>query len=243
LYGAVHGVAAARAHIKFLSHSFLSVKKMLSIFYTRLPQKNEEGRYHALLAGLPLILQQKSLRYKQWEDRWRNLLGKLLLRDAISRFSLPQELLGALEYTYHGRPFFKDADGIDFNISHSGNYVICTMAKGIRTGVDIEEIKNCRFDDFTNTMNEEQWRTINESPEPLRQFFTYWAIKESVIKADSRGLSIPLTQIHINEHIAQCDGRQWHLQPLKIDGAYCAWIATDTCMQDFELEYREYAAL
>jgi 4'-phosphopantetheinyl transferase len=213
---------------------------MLSVVYTRLPQQNDEKGYAELLALLPPALQQKSLRYKQWEDRWRNLLGKLLLLNAMEMYSLPKNLLNVLDYTYHGRPFFKETEGVDFNISHSGNYVICIMAKGIRTGIDIEEIKNCRFDDFTNTMSEEQWGIINNSPEPLRQFFTYWAIKESVIKADSRGLSIPLTQIHITTNDALCDGRQWHLQPLKIDDAYCAWIATDRQVAGVQPEYKEY---
>jgi 4'-phosphopantetheinyl transferase len=213
---------------------------MLKIFYTRLPPDNMEGRFNELLELLPPLLREKNLRYKFWQDRWRNLMGKLLLLDALTSFQLPGGLLETLDYTYHGRPFFKDLPGVDFNISHSGDYVICVLATGITIGIDIEEIKPCDLSDFTNTMNEAQWHIIHNSPEPFRQFFTYWAIKESIIKADSRGMSLPLMDIHIEPGKAVCDNKQWFLYPLMIDENYCASLSADRELPPCETLYREY---
>jgi 4'-phosphopantetheinyl transferase len=214
---------------------------MLDIFYTKLPGNNDEGSYAQLLGRLPALLQQQSLRYHQWQDRWRSLLGKLLLMDAMEKHSIPADMLDTLDYTHHGRPFFKDIEGIDFNISHSGSYVMCVIAFNVRTGIDIEEIKPQHLGDFANTMNEQQWQIINSSADPFRQFFTYWAIKESVIKADSRGLSLPLTGIHITGTTAQCDDHSWYLYPLQVDDNYCACLAADRELPAFEMAYREYA--
>jgi 4'-phosphopantetheinyl transferase len=213
---------------------------MLKILYTKLPENEEASRFNELLGLLPPLLQEKNLRYKFWQDRWRNLMGKLLLLDALESFQLPGGLLDTLDYTYHGRPFFKDLPGIDFNISHSGNYVICALAKEITIGIDIEEIKPCSFDDFANTMNEQQWHIIKNSPEPYRQFFTYWAIKESIIKADSRGLSLPLPGIHIEGNMAICDNRKWYLHPLQVDADYCTSLSADRELPAFETTFREY---
>ncbi len=213
---------------------------MLKILYTKLPENEEAGRFNELLEQLPLSLREKSLRYKFWQDRWRNLMGKLLLLDALDDFGLPGDLLDTLDYTYHGRPFFRNLPGIDFNISHSGNYVICALAREMAIGIDIEEIKPCSFDDFTNTMNNHQWQIIKNSTEPYRQFFTYWAIKESVIKADSRGMSLPLTDIHIEGNMAICDNRKWHLHHLQLDDEYSASLSADRELASFETAYRKY---
>jgi 4'-phosphopantetheinyl transferase len=213
---------------------------MLKILYTKLPENEYASRFNELLELLPPLLREKNLRYKFWQDRWRNLMGKLLLLDALESFQLPGGLLDTLDYTYHGRPFFKNLPGVDFNISHSGNYVICALAKEITIGIDIEEIKPCSLSDFTNTMNEQQWRIIKKSTEPFRQFFTYWAIKESIIKADSRGMSLPLMDIHIEDDMAICDNRKWHLHRLQIDDNYCASLSANRELPAFETAFREY---
>jgi 4'-phosphopantetheinyl transferase len=219
---------------------FSTKKIMLKILYTKLPGNEQENRFNELLALLPPLLREKNLRYKFWQDRWRNLMGKLLLLDVLDSCQLPGGLLDTLDYTYHGRPFFKDLPGIDFNISHAGNYIICALAKEITIGIDIEEIKPCSFDDFANTMNEQQWMIINSSPEPYRQFYTYWAIKESIIKADSRGMSLPLMDIHIEGNMAMCDNRQWYLRPLQVDDNYCASLSASKELPPFETVYKEY---
>ena len=136
-------------------------------------------------------------------------------------------MIKALEnllYTEHGRPYLEA--GVDFNISHSGEYILCAVAGGTRVGIDIEEIKPVDFTDFTDLMSHNQWRQIRESDDPLKSFFTFWAIKESIIKADGRGLSIPLNDIIITENTAFYDTK-WHLKQLPIDDRYCASLAYD----------------
>jgi 4'-phosphopantetheinyl transferase len=79
----------------------------------------------ALLDRLPVAMQQKILGYRRWQDAYGSLLGKLLLERAMKKAGLPGDLKGLRESAY-GRPHW--ADGPDFNISHSGNRVVCVLS-------------------------------------------------------------------------------------------------------------------
>ena len=68
---------------------------------------------------------------------------------------------------------------MDFNISHSGNLVICAAATG-KIGIDVERIRLIDIDEFNQTLSEKQIRLIAESPDPLKMFYRIWAAKESV---------------------------------------------------------------
>ena len=116
---------------------------------------------------------------------------------------------------------------IDFNISHSGEYVICAIGKNVRIGIDVEEIKKTDLNNFKKVMTGEQWTAIHQSPEPFKTFFKYWTIKESVIKADSRGLSIPLLNIQIEGNIVNYDNQTWFLNEISVDSKYYVNLACD----------------
>ena len=148
----------------------------------------------------------------------------ILLLKGLRRFGYDYTILNNLEHTAHGRPHL--AGAIDFNISHSGDYILCGVAEGLRLGVDIEQVKDVPFSDFEDLMSSEQWDRIRSSADPTREFFRYWAIKESIIKADGRGLSIPLNDIIINENEAFYE-RKWFLTRLNLDEDYSAYLATD----------------
>src|ERR1044072_4992363 len=139
---------------------------------------------------MPEPLQEKNLKYLRWQDRHAHLFGKMLLGEALQKFGLDSTCLHTLQYNEYDRPYIPG--DIDFNISHAGEYVLCAIGRNVRLGIDIEKIHAVDFSDFENVMTDEQWKIIKNNDNPLKTFFSYWAIKESVIKADSRGLSIPL---------------------------------------------------
>ena len=199
---------------------------MISISCTNVPDFLTASLFDHYLSLLPAEMQNRNRRFRQWKDRLLHLAGKLLLLQALQDFGYDNQVLCLLRYNEYGRPYLPGAD-IDFNIAHSGDYVLCAVGQQARLGVDIEKISQVDFADFTNVMTPEQWARINNSPDPLHSFFNCWAIKESVIKADSRGLSIPLNDIFIGNETATCNGRTWYLKQLNIDEGYCAFLATD----------------
>lgn len=212
----------------------MAEKKQVYILYTKISKELPEDVYKRCLIFLPDSLRDKHFRYRRWQDRAADLYGKILLIRGLQKFGFDYSSLENLNYTDHGRPHLTGS--VDFNISHSGDYIVCAIGNEIKLGVDIEEIKPVDFSDFENLMTEEQWRLIKTASNPIKTFFKYWAIKESIIKADGRGLSIPLNDILITDEMAYYETR-WYLKELDIDANYCANLASNIEKQEINLEY------
>ncbi len=130
-----------------------------------------------------------------------------------------------LKYNPFNKPFLNEE--IDFSISHSGEYVVCALGIRQKVGVDIEEIKRIQLDDFKQFFTQEQFESILYASDPHMEFYKLWTIKESVVKADGRGLSFPLLNIRIRGDKALLPDKEWHLQKLDIADNYSAYLAYD----------------
>jgi 4'-phosphopantetheinyl transferase len=211
---------------------------LIHITYTRLRETFTEVQWQQWLATLPLAMQQQNRRYVQWADRLRHLFGKLLLRDALIQYGFGPDCLEHLYYNEFKRPYIHE--GIDFNLSHSGDYVVCAITRGAKVGIDVEQISPVDFDDFDRVMTEGQWGRIHAAPDPHRMFFTCWAIKESMIKAESSGMSLPLLQIHIRGNHVHYEGGMWHVRELPLDEGYCTWVCSDAPIGSVEVREKVY---
>lgn len=184
---------------------------------------------------LPLEMQMRNGRYKRWQDKMSHLLGRMLLLKGLGDYGYDAHSLSLIQYNSYQRPFL-DGD-TDFNISHSGHYVLCAIAEGIRIGVDIEEIRPVRLSDFSHVMNNRQWNNILSAQDPLHAFYRSWTIKESVIKADGKGLSIPVTDIEFTNNRAWIGSQNWQLKECFFDTGYAAFLATDFYATEIKVEY------
>jgi 4'-phosphopantetheinyl transferase len=196
---------------------------VIDVFYTTFDKEMPEYLWDKYLALLPNDMADKNSKYRRWQDRHAHLFGKLLLIEGFKKYNIPSEILSYLRYNEYDRPYI--TDNIDFNISHSGKFIVCCMGKNVKLGIDIEECKDIDFGDFTNVMTDDQWNIIKNSPNPVKAFFKFWTIKESVIKADSRGLSIPLSDIHIHDDTVCYDTGKWYLNEINLSDSYCACLA------------------
>jgi 4'-phosphopantetheinyl transferase len=196
---------------------------MIDIFYTKFEKEIPKYIWNRYLELLPEDIILKNSKYIRWQDRHAHLLGKLLLIEGLKKYNIHYEMLGHLKYNEYNRPYL--TNNIDFNISHSGEFVICSIGKDIRLGIDIEKCRVIKISDFANIMTDEQWENIINSQNPLKAFFKFWTIKESVIKADSRGLFVPLLDIHVNNNIACYDKRNWYLNEFNFSDDYCGCLA------------------
>jgi len=211
-------------------------QKIIHILYTKISAQLPEDIYKNYLIFLPESLRDQHFRYKRWQDRTANLLSKILLIKGLQKFGLDYNSLELLNYNQYGRPHL--SGNIDFNISHSGDFIVCALGENIRLGIDIEEIKPVDFTDFEYMMTAGQWEMIKNSPNPLKEFFNFWAIKESIIKADGRGLSVPLNDIVIIGQNAYYENN-WFLTKLEIDGKYCASLASNFENSSIKLEFTD----
>jgi 4'-phosphopantetheinyl transferase len=171
-------------------------------------------------------MQDRIRRFYRWQDAQASLIGKLLLLEAWKPYGLGARDLPGLTYTEYQRPYLPGHH--DFNITHSGTMVACAINPEGRVGIDIEFYNTIDLNDFKNLWTEREYRHIYDPASSLEVFFHYWARKEAVIKADGKGMSIPLKEIDINgnEGIVY-NQEKFYLQNLDLTAEGASWVATD----------------
>ncbi len=101
----------------------------------------------------------------------------------------------------------------EFNVSHSGDYILIGMTTGAQCGVDIEgsraHISEQSIGESFFCPREIQWLRQTE-----KGFFRLWTIKEAILKAVGRGLSIPLSDVDVTDIV---EGRASMIS-LKVSG-------------------------
>lgn len=174
----------------------------------------------------------------RWQDRQAALLGKLMLLKGLTDQGYPAGVLDRIKHSSYGRPYIEGAP--DFNISHSGEYIFCAIAERGRVGVDVEKVTPIDIHDFRRFMSDEEWAGIDTSTDRLRCFYDTWTLKESVIKADGRGLSAPFTRIHFAHNKAVLDDSIWYVARLVSNSSVSAFLAYDheneIVMQEIEIQ-------
>ncbi|GGX32858.1 4'-phosphopantetheinyl transferase family protein [Aquimarina muelleri] len=197
----------------------------INIFFTSFKKPLDQEVFSDYLSLLPVELREKNLRYIRWQNRHAHLFGRLLLMEALKIYGVEKDIWEHIAYTSYHRPYLT-LNGYDFNISHSGDFVICAIGKNVRLGIDIEENRDVDFKRFWNIMTPDQWDEINRSSCSLKMFYKYWTIKESVIKADGRGFYIPLDKLEVKNNTVQLEEKLWFVNELEFTSGYSVALTT-----------------
>jgi 4'-phosphopantetheinyl transferase len=131
----------------------------------------------------------------------RTLIGDLLIRSLIcQKYKINNEEI-RFKYNEYGKPFVENFSDFHFNLSHSGEWVVCTTAN-FNVGIDIEKISEIEAlklakeffsaDEFYDISN-------MNSDEQINCFFDLWTLKESYIKTIGKGLYTPLNSFSIKK--------------------------------------------
>lgn len=199
---------------------------MVKVYYTYINMARAEETIAQMNKELPDNILKQAARYQQVSDQLRCMLGKWLLKQALSREEGQTEgMLEQIRLDQYKRPYLEGS--IDFNISHSGNYAVCALSQESRLGIDIEEIKAINLEDFKLSLSEKDWETIKNSDEMEQTFFKIWTRKEAVTKANGKGLGIPFDQIDIYGPQVSCEGKSWNTHYLDMDRQYIACLACE----------------
>ncbi|MGE8000619.1 4'-phosphopantetheinyl transferase family protein [Lysinibacillus sp. NPDC093190] len=160
---------------------------------------------HSLSELIELISDEKRNKinfYRKKEDYLRSLTAELLIRVILVKKGLFQNKDIQFEFNNYGKPLLKNSS-IEFNISHSGDWVVCAVSNCL-VGIDIEEIRPYNVSTIKESLSASEFNTLIDLSENDRNtlFFNLWTLKESYIKAVGEGLSIPLKSIsfEINEN-------------------------------------------
>ncbi|MCB2198624.1 4'-phosphopantetheinyl transferase superfamily protein [bacterium] len=197
----------------------------------------DEGTWDQALAVLPQTIIEEIRRFRRWQDRTNALASRLVLRKVFKERGLPDDSLEHLERTRQGRPFLVGMP--DFNISHCDGLLVCAIASEGELGIDVENVRPVSFDDFRTQFSDEEWRAIHRGSEPERHFFRLWTLKESLVKADGRGLGLDLLTIQHRHGIAILDGKQYHVRELELGAGFCAHVASREPITEVHIQWEE----
>ncbi|WP_150539402.1 4'-phosphopantetheinyl transferase family protein [Actinobacillus vicugnae] len=141
----------------------------------------------------PAGLTQRQL--QRWKSRQT---AQFLLTKLFEKHQLPLDLLAEIHRTVSGRPFVTH-DQIDFNISHSGDWVAVILSyhqQKLQVGIDIEHPQKARnyvelLHYYANAEEIEGLLTQNHTPftKLIDRFYLSWCLHEAVLKSQGAGIA------------------------------------------------------
>lgn len=189
---------------------------MIYVYALNVQDLPDPAEKPSVMDGLWEERKQKILRYKLSESRKQSLGAGLLLKWVLQEHG---SAIKKLSYGPNGKP---EAEGVFFNLSHSGKWVVCSIGDA-PVGCDVEEIAPVRDGIAERFFTEKEVRHLNcfEGAQRQEQFFRLWTLKESYMKMTGEGMSLALDRFEFN-----MDG-----QPtIKRDGKPC-----DCHVKEYEL--------
>ena len=171
-----------------------AIDEMIEVFAERI-----NGNIAILESVLPYLPEDKIERLRRYihrEDYLRSLTGEFLIRNIISHqlnIDYPNIALTKNEY---GKPFIEDYPDFHFNISHSGNWVVCAISN-MPVGIDIELMKPIDYSLAEHFFYPREYERLVNAENKSDCFYDIWTLKESFIKAVGTGLSLPLTSFGV----------------------------------------------
>ena len=123
----------------------------------------------------------------------------------------------------HGKPFFSYRPSLHYNISHSGDYVLCLLADQ-EVGIDVQVHRKANYERMLRRMvPEEQYTEILAGVDAEQKFFEQWVLREAYIKWTGEGLSRDLRTISMDEGSHMLldmeegySGALWAMNPMEI---------------------------
>lgn len=115
-----------------------------------------------------------------------------------------------MEYGFsaNGKPYFLNAPWLHFSVSHSGTKVAAVFSDR-EVGCDIEEVADIDLTVAERFFHPEEYLAIMASGGPQersREFFRYWTLKESYMKATGLGMSLPPQSFSVCPEAGTCTG-------------------------------------
>lgn len=221
---------------------------MLRCYYMDISCDCSYEQSQALYRLLPPERKAAVERLKNEEQIKKKILSGAFLQCALSTaLNIPMRQI-IYQYGEFGKPGLDkntmrdcqpEYDRIDFNLSHSGKYVVLAVSDGL-IGIDIEGRKKNRLAVAKRCFDQKEYEDIisaNTEQEQDMRFLEYWTMKEAYVKYLGEGLRIPFHsfQIHRKEGFLSCLERDTQMHniyfaTLFLEEMYCVSI----CSRSYE---------
>lgn len=144
------------------------------------------------------VCRKKAEKFYFEADAQRTIGGELLVRyHILKNMNIANEKI-EFSYSEYGKPYIKNAKDLNFNISHSGDYIICGWSKN-EIGIDIEKIRSIDLEIANKQFSYPEYKYIISDKElAYERFIKIWTLKESYTKYLGKGLMIPFNSFGIS---------------------------------------------
>jgi len=159
-----------------------------------------KGQMERLMRYLCPSERQRASRFHYRADYDRYVAARAALRLQLGDFLNADANSLTFKYTSHDKPFLEHS-GIEFNLTHSGDWVLFAFSRAGEIGVDIEHIRpiadmaDVAKQNFTRS-EYSGWEALPHA-DRIEAFYRCWTRKESFIKAIGEGLSYPLDSFEV----------------------------------------------
>ncbi len=142
-----------------------------------------------VMEGLPEDRKEKCVFFRHSDHRKRALGAGLI----IQRIMQDNNCTSEIHLTKNGKP---EVDGIHFNVSHGGDFVIGVSAP-CPVGCDIEPIMPPPLEIADIFFHHGETEYLNNHPYKTFAFWQLWTLKESYMKMTGKGMSLELDKFQI----------------------------------------------
>lgn len=160
---------------------------------------SDECLFNAFYGRVSEERRRKTDAYRFEKDRRLSLGAEVLLYASLEKFGYDRPDRVSFAYGENNKPYIGGDGNIFFNLSHSGEYVMCAVSDR-EVGCDIQKMG----DDDTLLAKKfflpREYETIAAQPtehEKRDMFYRYWTLKESYMKVTGKGMSMPLDGFEI----------------------------------------------
>lgn len=173
----------------------------IEICAVKIPKNGSLSLFDVLLQSISVEKRDKILKFYRIEDAMRSLFADLLLRTMLCKYGNFKNSDLFFVYNSYGKPYLANNNRIEFNVSHSGDWVVCVVYHS-QIGIDIEEIKEKEYLKLSKrffSTKEVQDLMIKPKEKQLQYFYNLWTLKESYVKNIGCGLSMSLSSFTITQ--------------------------------------------
>ncbi|MBP1991655.1 4'-phosphopantetheinyl transferase family protein [Paenibacillus eucommiae] len=208
----------------------------LEVHAAYLEQPLSSAVYNDCLISLPKHKLDRIHKFRKKDDAQRTLLAELLIRSlAVQRWGLDPRKIDFYMDPF-GKPHLWGKQAPCYNLSHSGQWIVCVLHTSA-VGIDVQQILPVDLGIAAKYFSPEEYEDLKVKPEDeqLDYFYMLWTGKESLIKADGRGMAMGLNHFSIRQQgqfmklRSKSAAYDWRLRHYDIDDQYklCVCAKTD----------------
>ena len=210
----------------------------MDFYYLDVDFLNDDEAFRENYCRMSEYRQKKMNHFRFRKDQNLSLGAGILISRGLEKYGLSEREM-EIQPGSNGKPYFANAPGIFFNVSHSGSMAVAAFSEK-EIGCDVERIAGHDISIAERFFTRNEYEFIisaGDEAELRSRFVRVWTLKESTIKAAGLGLSLPLNSFEIipPQQISEkklpqkisLEGRSWHLQEIGDIPGYCCAVCEE----------------